>query len=253
VSVANSAFKISKDFFYETGLLHKWTADEMMGVAKSTIDTPAQFLGNAWDDDPNTFRHLGENVGSIAQSAVMMGVNAAFMTHSWRRLGGIKAKAFTAEKSGITHFFTEGPDGKMFRYDPKTGTNLLRGHSSEKILNDLVKKNLGNLKGGVIAGSQWKAPFRYKNAFLKEMGFVKGIGVMMGPLAVMAAGRAALGVAGSFVDEALGEYRKGHQHYYDTRYFNTDYNTQNSFNTIGMAMRNQESRYLSVARIFHSR
>jgi hypothetical protein len=253
MSIPKSIFKTSSDFFYETGMLHKWTADEMMGIVKSGIDAPSQFLSDSWDDNPNTFRNLGENVGSMAQSTAMTGVNAWFAGHSWRRLHGQKGHMLT-RPSGMTDYYRQVSEGTLQRYNPFTGREV-KGSAviSEARLAARAKRGLGTLKGGVYSSSALKSPWSGQGAFLGELGMMKGIASMAVPMLVMAGGRAALGVAGSIVDQALGDYRKSRKAFYDERFFNTEENNMSSYQQIGSAMRTMENRYTNVSRIFHSR
>ena len=240
--------------FLEAGMLHKWTADEMMGVLKSGLDTPAELLSDTWNDNPNTYKHMGQNMGSLAQSTVMTGVNFGFLVHSQRRFNGLKGKQFTP-KGGTASFYAEPNAGKGF-FKGHIGSNNSVNHGfvaaegaeavTGEALELMAKGGLGTLKGGVLK----------KGKFLGELGggnMLKGLAPFVVPVVALGLARSALGVAGSVVDQALGDYRRSKQHFVDQRYFNTEEANQSSYNQIGIGMRAQSQVYLNTSRIFHSR
>lgn len=214
--------------------LHKVGLDSYFNVSmpidtmKEATEASAGLLENSWEQDPYTFQMAGMGFGTAAGTAALTG--AAFVTsaHAFAGRGGeeaIRIRGHIAERSS---FATEESW-------------------------DLARKTKGAQKGVVKDYKTLKGLGGPNNRrFIGNFG--KGNIAMWG--AAIAASIAApliLGTAGKVMDIASADARSRKAVSYDTRYFNTQQYDQSSYQQLGAAMNNYESKMMSISRIYHSR
>lgn len=236
-----AGFKPHTNPFVGLGMTRTFAFMGAVGMATTAIGAGSQFLEDSFNEDPNKFQRLGYGMGSLAGEATALAATGYTGYDMWRRVGA-------QEMARVG-----GKGGPMYNVMKDGG---LQSVSGGKGYTAAEAKNLKNITHGQNAFSfrprangKWKAPGK---GFVSNFGMGMNIGAMvLAPIAIGLAASATMGLAGKLLDTVRNESQKGMELTYDKRFFNTQQQDMSSYQQLGAAMQQQESRMMSVARIYH--
>ena len=228
---------INKEHFSGLGMTRTFALMGAVGMATTAFSSGNQFLEDAWNDDPNKFQRAGFAAGGMVGEATMLGSTAYMGWDLWRRNGAQQ--------------MAKGPGKNGPLYNVLNNGNFSRdmGGGFNQIIN---KEEVSKMKG--LRYGQKATSFRagLGKGFVGNFGMRMNFGAMLlTPIAAGMAASATFGLAGKVLDAVHSESKRNQNLTYDKRYFNTQQYDMSSYQQLGAAMQQQESRMLSVARIYH--
>jgi hypothetical protein len=228
-----------KDIFVSSGAANYSAVASGVAMATSAIDGSLNYLHDANRLDPNTFQNAGYAGGGL------LGAGADFA------INGIGSLAYF----GLRHNGAEAiaHKGTAYTHDMLSGmTEARRATIMAEGVEGVFQKNMNPLSRFIS-----KRPFMggsgAPKGFMRNMGMMKGIGIMTLPLMASMAASSAMGFAGHIMDQAWESKRMMRQIHYDNRFFDTGKYDQSTYQQVGSAMNNYESKLVSLSRVYHSR
>lgn len=246
-AVANG-WKTHSNPFMGLGMTRTFAFMGAVGMVTSGFSAGGQFLDDAWNEDPNKFQRAGYAMGGMVGEGLAVATTAYAGWDMWRRVG-----AQDMARVG-------GKAGPLYNIEKSGGLKLAAGSNAGGFKPSYSAAEASQLKNVVHgqnansmrfrSGGKFKTPL--SRGFTGNMGMAMNLGAMIAlPIVAGMAASATLGMAGKVLDTVRNESIKGMGLNYDKRYFNTEQYDMSSYQQLGAAMQQQESRAMSVARIYH--
>lgn len=219
--------------FYGWGLNRFFMLSSAVGAGATAAHGATNFMQDAWNEDPNTFQNAGYAAGGVVGEAAF-GAAAGWMGYDmWRQRSG-KLQGDMTEV--LRH---QKGSGSFTYYDPDAKIRAGLGRKATDV------SKMKNVTRGSLSTS---------GKFFKHGAWKRDI-LMLGlaPMLLGGVATAGLSAAGAFVDSAIQSKKQRDELNYDNRFFDTRQQDANTFQQVGMAMRNYQDTMTSVARIYHSR
>jgi hypothetical protein len=203
------------DFFVHTGAAKYAMVATGVATASSFLNGAMNTVQDANTMNPNTWENAGRNASST------IGTGMDFMG-----AGGLGGLAYYSLRHGGLETEMNGVKGIMM--------------SAEK----------GILSRG-ISKLPFMGGFGRPKGFMKSMSVKGGLAMFALPMLTEMALSPILGFAGKILDESVQSSRMMREIKYDNRFFDTNRYDQSTFQQVGQAMNNYQSKMVSMARIYH--
>jgi hypothetical protein len=225
-----------KDIFVSSGAAKFFAASSAAGMFASAGEGAFRFAHDANVQDPNMFQNAGNSTGTFAGSMGSFAFDAGSLAYFGMRHGGME------------HTLADGTKGVMMKGMPSA---LADGADWAA-----KKAYAGEVAGYGASRIASKLPFMggkgMPAGFVKSMGTMKGLGLMAAPFLLEMAATKALGFAGKVLDESYQSSRQMRMMKYDNRFFDTNRYDASTYQQVGQALGNYQSKMVSMARIYHA-